>query len=461
MKKIFLLIISGMLLCTLGEEAIAQQTKGEIFPYPIKQTTFQNGLNVVTVPYDSPGLAAFYIVVRVGSRDEVEAGKTGFAHFFEHMMFRGTDKYSKQEYSEALKAIGAAANANTWFDRTVYHMTGNADMLDKMFELEADRFMNLKYTREAFKVEAGAVKGEYTKNYSSPYMKLYEKTHNTAFEEHTYGHTTIGYWEDVVDMPNQYEYSLQFFDRYYRPEYCTILVVGDVTQEKVNSLARKYFGDWERGSFEQEIPTEPEQKALRYAHVQEKNFPPVLSLNYKGPAFSVENKDMATLDIISSMAFSEKSDIYKKLVVDEQKARSLSAGGFNTVDPGLWTVTAVLVRDEDMLEVKNEIKKVLEELKNKPVDTKTLEETKSNIRYSYAMGIDNPDAIANSLAWYIWLTNDPADVNRAFNNYDNVTAKDIQRVASKFFVDEHLTIATISPDEKAKQADDLKIEISK
>lgn len=449
-----------MLLCCLVASWCMAQVgeQEEIFPYRIKQTKLDNGLNVVTVPYESPGLAAFYIVVRVGSRDEVEEGKTGFAHFFEHMMFRGTEKYSKEEYSEALKALGAAANANTWFDRTVYHMTGNANMLDKMFELEADRFMNLKYSKEDFKVEAGAVKGEYTKNYASPYMKLYEETHNTAFVKHTYGHTTIGYWEDVVDMPNQYDYSLQFFDRYYRPEYSTILVVGDVTQEEVNSLAKKYFGKWERGSFKQDIPAEPEQKELRHAHVQEENFPPVLSLNYKGPAFSVENNDMATLDIIGSLAFSEKSEIYRKLVVEEQKVRSLSAGGFNTVDPGLWTVTAVLVNDEDMAQVKTDLMNVLKDLAENAVDEKELEETKSHIRYSYLMGLNSPDAIANSLAWYIWLLDDPSAVNQAYKNYQEVTPEDIKRVASEFFVDEQLTIATISPDEKEKQAEDLNIQ---
>ena len=186
-------------------------------------------------------------------------------------------------------------------------------------------------------------------------MKLYEKTYNTAFKEHTYSHTTIGFWEDVVDMPNQYEYSLEFFDRWYRPEYSTIIVVGDVTQDKVNSLAREYFGEWEPGTYKQEIPVEPEQNETRYAHIQEENFPPVLSLNYKGPAFTVENLDMAALDVIGSLAFSERSDIYKKLVVDERKVRQLNAGGFNTVDPGLWSVDAILVNKEDMTEVKNEI----------------------------------------------------------------------------------------------------------
>ncbi|MCB0504214.1 MAG: insulinase family protein [Cyclobacteriaceae bacterium] len=430
-----------------------------VFPYEIHQAKLENGLNVVTVPYNSPGLASFYIVVRAGSRNEIEPGKTGFAHFFEHMMFRGTEKYSKEQYSEALKAIGAAANANTWWDRTVYHMTGNAGMLDKMFELESDRFMNLKYSEADFKVEAGAVKGEYTKNYSSPYMKLYEKTYNTAFTEHTYSHTTIGFWEDVVDMPNQYEYSLEFFNRFYRPEYCTIIVVGDVTPDKVDALAKEYFGSWEHGSYTQEIPKEPEQTETRYAHVQEKNFPPVLGLNYKDPAFSVENKDMAVLDVIGSIAFSEKSPIYKKLVVDERKVRQLDAGGLDMVDPGLWSVDAVLVNPDDMTEIKNEIEGVLEKLKTEPVDSADLAQAISHIKYNYAMDIDSPDAIANSLSWYTWLTGDPASVNKAYARYDNITPEDVMDVAKRYFVPQHLTVSTISADEEYVEPETLKTDM--
>ncbi len=430
-----------------------------IFPYPIQQTKLDNGLNVVTVPYNSPGLASLFIVVRAGSRNEIEKGKTGFAHFFEHVMFRGTEKYSKDQYSEALKAIGAAANANTWWDRTVYHMTGNANMLDKMFELESDRFMNLKYSEEDFKVEAGAVKGEYTKNNASPYSKLEEITYKTAFTKHTYSHTTMGFWEDVVDMPNQYEYSLEFFNRFYRPEYVTVLVVGDVKQGDVNALAKKYFAQWQRGTYTQQIPVEPEQKETRLAHVQETNFPPVLTLNYKDPAFSVENTDMAVLDIIGTLAFSQKSDIYKKLVVDERKVRQLGAGGMNMVDPGLWSVNAILVNKGDMAYVKTEIDQVLNNLKTEPVDTTILKETKSNIKYSYAMGIDSPSSIANSLSEFIWLTGNPADVNKAYANYDKVTQEDIMRVAKKYFVDEHLTVATISSDDENQVKEELNIKL--
>jgi len=123
-------------------------------------------------------------------------------------------------------------------------MTGNAEKLETMFDIESDRFMNLHYTEHDFKTEAGAVKGEYTKNNASPYSQLYENLMNTAFDKHTYKHTTMGFFKDIVDMPNQYEYSKLFFKRFYSPEYATIVVVGDVTAAKVNKLAEKYFSSW-------------------------------------------------------------------------------------------------------------------------------------------------------------------------------------------------------------------------
>ena len=418
----------------------------KILPYPIRQEKLDNGLNVVTVKFNSPGLAAFYIVVRVGSRNEVEEGVTGFAHFFEHMMFRGTDKYSKEKYNEVLKLTGASANANTSLDRTIYHMTGSAEHLEKMFELEADRFKNLKYSEHDFKTEAGAVKGEYTKNYASPYQQLYEKTVNTAFEKHTYKHTTMGFFKDVVDMPNQYDYSSKFFQRFYRPEYSTILVVGDIEHENVAQLTKKYFGDWERGNYEAEVPVEPEQTKTKYFHLQNGSIPPYLDLNFKGPAYSDADIDFPAIDVLNTILFSSNSKLYKKLVIEEQKARNLDGGAFDTKDPYLISISSSLIKKENMQYVKDEIIKAIEEVKSSGVDDKLLQETKSRIKYSFAMGIDSPDAIANSLSHYIYLTGDPESLNRTYALYDKVTEEDIIRVAKKYYVETGLTVATISPD---------------
>ena len=424
-----------------------REDPGKILPYTIHQHDMPNGLKVVTVPFESPGIAAFYIVVRAGSRDETEPGKSGFAHFFEHMMFRGTEKFPNEKYQEVLKSIGASANANTSNDRTVYHMTGNAEMLDKMFELESDRFMNLQYSLQDFKTEAGAVKGEYTKNFASPYMQIYEKTRSTAFTRHTYSHTTIGFFEDIVDMPNQYDYSLQFFDRFYRPEHCTILVVGDVTSEQVNRLAEKYFGSWQRGTYQSQVTPEPPQQETRFAHVQVANFPPFLDLSFKAPAFDDSSLDMPALDILSSILFSEKSDLYKKLVLADRKVRSLNGGAQDSKDPYLFTIQASVVKPEDMQYVKDEIMAAIGKAKQEAVATEELKTTVSHMKYTFAMRIDSPDAIARTLSNYIWITGDPESLNRTYANYEKVKADDLMRVANKYLNEGQLTISTISPDQ--------------
>ena len=440
MKK----IISLLLLITINTMVVIGGPGDKILPYPITQTKMANGLNVVTVPYDSPGLAAFYIIMRVGSRDEVDAGRTGFAHFFEHMMFRGTEKYSKEAYSNALKAIGASANANTWLDRTVYHMTGNASMLDKMFELEADRFMNLKYSVQDFKTEAGAVKGEYTKNSASPYEQLDEKMNDVAFTAHTYKHTTMGFFNDVVDMPNQYDFSLQFFKNFYRPEYATILVVGDVNSEAVNKLAEKYFGMWQTGNYASKIPVEPTQTETRYAHVKVPNFPPVVSLNYKSPAFDDSKIDMPALDLLNTILFSEKSELYNQLVIEEQKIRNIGGGAYNTRDPYLSMISASLVDEKDMQYVKDVIVKAIEKSKTTLVDAATLEQAKMRMKYSFAMGMDSPTNIAEALAGYIWVTGDAESINRSYEQYEKVSPQDLMNAANKYYVSTGLTIGTIS-----------------
>ncbi|GMR15485.1 MAG: pitrilysin family protein [Gammaproteobacteria bacterium] len=450
MKTIIKAAVIGLLLLASSNAFSTQSPKAQadkILPYPIYQHQLDNGLNVVTVPFDSPGLAAFYIITRVGARNEVEPGVTGFAHFFEHMMFRGTDKYPKEKYSAALKSTGAAANANTTQDRTVYHMTGNAEKLELMFELESDRFLNLKYSEQEFKIEAGAVKGEYTKNFASPYSQLNEKRAETAFTTHTYSHTTMGYFKDIVDMPNQYAYSKKFYARYYRPEYNTVLVVGDVTPERVDALAEKYFGQWQRGSYVSVVPEEPEQTETRYVHLQNGSIPPFFSMSYKGPAFSDSKIDMPALDVLASVVFSRTSDLYKKLVIEEQKVRFISGGAFDSRDPNLITIQVSMVDKEDMSYVMGEIKKAIASVKTEDVDAALLERTKSKLKYEYAMSIDTPGAIARSLSHYIQLTGDPESVNRLYALYDKVTVEDIKMVANKYFKPEHLTVATISDDE--------------
>ena len=126
----------------------AGQDRADVFPFPVTTFELENGLKVVAIDYDSPGVIAYYTVVRTGSRNEVEPGFSGYAHFFEHMMFRGTDKYPTDAYNEAVKVMGADSNAFTTSDWTAYHYVAAADALETIIDLESDRFMNLRYTEE-------------------------------------------------------------------------------------------------------------------------------------------------------------------------------------------------------------------------------------------------------------------------------------------------------------------------
>src|SRR6267142_1096264 len=156
-----------------------------------------------------------------------------------HKMFPGSEHFSGQQRDEILKRAGADSNAYTTDDRTVFHEVFSKENLDRVMELEADRFQRLKYAPDAYKTETRAVLGEFNKNSADPEEKLFEVLRATAYKRHTYAHTTMGFIEDIEDMPNQYDYSWEFYKRYYRPEYTTITVVGDVSRDSALAMIKK------------------------------------------------------------------------------------------------------------------------------------------------------------------------------------------------------------------------------
>jgi zinc protease len=417
----------------------------KVFPYPYSQEDLPNGLRLITVPTDYANIVAVYIVVQTGSRNEVEPGLTGFAHLFEHLMFRGTAQFPSEKYNQSLNRIGAASNASTSDDYTVYHTTFSKEDLDSVLSMEADRFQHLKYAEPEFKTESLAVLGEYNKNSASPFSKLNEVIHDTAYERHTYKHTTMGFLKDIQDMPNQYEYSLKFFDRYYRPEYTTIVVVGDVKPKAVRAIVDKSWSEWKRGSYHPDIPVEPPQDAPRTANV---DWPsptlPIVAIAYKGPAYSDTTKDTAALDALAYLAFSNTSDLYQKLVVQEQKADSVFGNAPDNVDPGLFQITARVKKVADMDTVRDEILNTVQQFQQKPVDAAKLDTVRKRLRYQLALSMDNSDTIAAILSQYVALRRTPATINALYDQYGKLTPEDIQQAAAKYLVEKSRTIVTLT-----------------
>jgi zinc protease len=446
-------VISGVIAALAMQTAFAQpaasngaQTNGsKFFPYSWSVDTLTNGLRIVTVPTEHKNLIALHIVVRTGSRNEVEPGKSGFAHFFEHMMFRGSENFTSQQRDTLMKKAGAEANAYTTDDRTVYHALFSAQDLENIMEMEADRFQRLKYSEADYKTEALAVLGEYNKNAANPINKLWEVLRQHAFTNHTYRHTTMGFIQDIRVMPEQYQYSVEFYKRYYRPEYTTVLLTGDITRERAVELTKKYFGGWERGNYRATIPVEPPQKQSTTASV---DWPsptlPFVVVAHRGPAYSDEKKDKAALDFLVPIAFGENSELYQKLVLKEQKVDMLAVSFDDQIDPELFAVVARVKDGKDVQSVRDAIVATFERFAGERITQEKLDETRAHIRYSTALSWTSAGAIAGFLAPYIALNGTPQTVDKLFTLYQQITPRDIQENAKRYFTSESRTVVTLA-----------------
>ena len=416
----------------------------KIFPFEYDQHDFANGLRLITVPTSYPHIVSLYIVVHVGSRNETEMGKSGFAHLFEHMMFRGTELYPPERYEAVLKAAGAAQNAYTDDDLTVYHTTFTREDLERIVAMEADRFAHLEYSEEVFRTEARAVLAEYNKDSAEPFHLLQEKLREAAFERHPYQHTTMGFLRDIERMPELYEFSRQFHGRYYRPENTTMILAGDLGVEEARRLVGEYWGEWERGSFEEAIPEAPELAGPREVSV---NWPtatlPILQVAYRTPAYRDDDGESAALDILSYLYFSQSSPLYEELVLEEQLCDVFFGINADHLDPYLYVVTARVKDAGRVDDVRGRVAETVELMKTSLVDEGRLETVKSHLRYAFAMRMDHTEGIAGLLARYVAMRRTPETINRLYEQYAKVSAADLQRVAREYFVEANRVTALL------------------
>ena len=416
----------------------------KIFPFDYDQHDFENGLRLITVPTSYPHIVSLYLVVQVGSRNETESGKSGFAHLFEHMMFRGTALYPPERYEAVLKQAGAAQNAYTDDDLTVYHTTFTREDLPEILAMEADRFANLAYGEEAFRTEARAVLAEYNKDSAEPFHLLHEKLREAAFDGHPYQHTTMGFLRDIERMPELYEFSRQFHSRYYRPENTTMILAGDLSVEDSRRLVGECWNGWKRGEHVDVINAAPALGGPREVTVE---WPaatlPILQIAYRTPAYGDETVESAALDILSYLYFSSSSELYEELVLKEQSCDVFYGINADHLDPYLYVVTA-RVKDVTLVDVvRRRIAETVEAMKTVVVDEARLETVKSHLRYGFAMRMDETDGIAGLLARYVALRRTPETINRLYEQYAAVGANDLRRVAREYFVEENRVTAVL------------------
>jgi len=427
------------MLALIAAASLAAAPPGAL-PFQTKTSTLKNGLTVVRVPFPSPGLIAWYSVVRVGSRNEVEPGHTGFAHFFEHIMFKGTKAWPEGSAEAMLGKLGFAGNAYTSDDVTVYHVTGPSSGLEQLIEIEADRFKNLDYGEATFQTEAKAVLGEYNKNAANPYLKIEETLLATAFKSHTYRHTTLGFLDDIKEMPSRYEYSKQFFKRWYTPDNVMIFVVGDFDDKKLMAAIEKRYGDWSGTAATVEIPKELAQAGPRNATLQWHS--PTLPRHlvyWKIPAGTVTGTDSAVQLVISEYVAGKTSPLYKSLVLDKQLVEVLEPDFSVHRDPHLFGVFAMLKDEPARPAVDAAVLAAVKELSTGTVDPLRLKAIQDHLKYELIMRLETPGAVADALARTAGILGTPDALEQLMKKVGAVKPADVTAYAKKYLHDETRT----------------------
>jgi len=470
MALLLALVLAFVFLPALQAQARkAPAPAAKVFPYPIHKKTLPNGLDVVIIETpEFKDVLSYNTLVLAGARNETEKGKTGLAHLFEHILFRHRYAGEENGYEERMNRLGTHNNAWTWFDVTYYHplsFTANLagrppEKLPGVLELEAARFSKLEFDEKIFKTETGAVLGEYRRNASFPQLKMSERVLALLFPHHPYGHETIGYYQDVLDMPKHYEAARRFYDTYYRPNNCVLIIAGDVKAEEMLGRVHPYYRDWERKDVPPITPTgEPPKKEQREHLDWDADVAPLVWVSYRMPAFRTGSTETAVAQLLSELLVSQAAPLYKRLRYEKQTVSALGfeegTQGYESFDSRLVIIGAQLYkkhpagRDAQAYfdEVAADIIAGVDELKtfSKQKNARPLLETlKSKYRYDFLAAMSSPANIAQTFAWYYRFERDPEVFEKLLASVQRLTPKDIETFARVQFVPENRAILTLA-----------------
>ena len=404
-----------------------------------------NGLRALLVEDRKAPVVSVQVWYHVGSRDEV-AGKTGYAHILEHMMFQGTKNVGPEGFSEYIVHSGGLDNAYTTEDTTVYWETIPSAYLPVALWLEADRMRNLEMTERLVNIEKEVVKEERRSHFENqPYGTVVETLYQYAYTVHPYQHTTIG---DMDDVSRARVADLRdFYDTYYVPNNATLVITGDLDWREAEAEVRKYFAPVAQGNrlpVDRKIPAEPPQTARRALTLHQSVALPAFVEGYHMPADGTP--DAYPLRLAGKMlSDGESARVYRRLVYDKQIALEAQTTGNFTEDPNLFFVLAVMNPGHTPAEGESEVEAEIERLKSTTVSDAELTKAKHQILRDFILSRQTAQLRGEELGYAAVVLKDPELVNTELNRFLTVTAEDIRRVARKYFVPENMTLVEVYP----------------
>jgi zinc protease len=419
-------------------------------PIDFTEETLDNGLRVIYAPLKSAPVVHVRVHYHVGSRDE-RPDRQGFAHMFEHMMFRGSAHVGNQEHMRLVNGVGGISNAFTSFDQTVYHQSVPAQHLEMVLYLEADRMASFKVDEEMYKTERKVVGEEWRIRQNRPYGTVYEELLKTAFTKHSYRWTPIGDMQHLAAAGVQ---DLQdFFNTYYLPNNAVLVISGDFDMEKTKAWVKKYYGWIPKGPEVKRLsPQEPPQTEARRVTVAQRVPLPMVAAAFHVPAYASD--DHYALDLLGTILGSGRSSRLDRLLVntDQPQAVDASASDMQLQDSGMFMADATVMQGKDADAVEKALMAALAEVVEKGVSAEELEKAKQQARVGLIRGRQTAENLASQLGSEELFAGDASRVNSSLAKLEAVTPEAVQAVAKKYLSPNQATILRVNPDPTGKAA---------
>jgi zinc protease len=412
--------------------------------------TLPNGLTLITSEDHSTPIVHLNLTYHVGSKNE-KPGRTGFAHLFEHLMFKGSKNVVPEAHTSYVASVGGQSNAYTTDDETVFWETVPSQYLPMILWLEADRMATLRIDKDTFENEREVVKEERRMRIDNqPYGALNQIIYEQAFTTHPYKHPTIGSMADLEAA--SIEDVRDFYRTYYVPANATLTLVGDFDSAQAVQLVTQYLGRVPKGEQEvpRDIPKEPPQtKEKRVTLQQPWPLPAVVvayHITYDG------NPDSYPLHIAAKvLSDGQSSRIYKKLVYEKQMAVAAFGNANLIEDPNLFYAVAIVQPGHTPEEVATTLTAEIERLKTEPITEHELQRTKNQFARDYILGRESNQQKAGILSHAVVIHNDIKTADGEFDIFQNITLADVQRVAKTYFNPENRMVLTILPNGRSGQ----------
>ncbi|MFN4761836.1 M16 family metallopeptidase [Gillisia sp. Q332] len=428
----------------LGVSGIAQEV--EFTEYDL-----DNGLHVILHQDNTAPVVTTSVMYHVGGKDRQD-GRTGFAHFFEHLLFEGTENIPNGKWFEIVSSNGGTNNANTSNDRTYYYEIFPSNNLELGLWMESERMMHPIIKQKGVDTQNEVVKEERRLSYDNrPYGNLLQAVSSNLFEKHPYKDPNVGYMEDL-DAATLEEFK-NYFDKYYAPNNAVLVVAGDIDISKTKKMIQDYFGPIPKGNpvvrdMPKETPITTEIKATAYdANIQL----PATVLGYRTPSFT--DKDSYVLNMISDyLSNGNSSKLYKKLVDDKKEALAVQAFNLEQEDYGMYLIFAIPQGDTSLETLNSDMEEEIAKIRTDLISEKDFQKLQNKAENNYVNSNSSVAGIANSLASNYLLYGNTELINEEINIYRSITREDIKRVAKEYLnPNQRVVLEYLPKAEEAKQ----------